>query len=84
MTKTIKHGKKEEMNYKKAESQGKYIDRLRVKYPFRICRTFEPQFEAVLCGIQPLLEGQEVPIYRFPGGDCCQNPFETGIKIIEW
>ena len=72
------------MNYKKAESQGKYIDRLRVKYPFRICRTFEPQHEAVLCGVQPLLEGQEVPIYRFSGGDCCQNPFETGIKIIEW
>ena len=42
--------------YKKAESQGAYIDRLRVKYPF----------------------------YRFPGGTCCQNPFENGITIIEY
>ena len=72
------------MKYKKAQSQGHYIDRLRVKYPFRICRKTEPEYEAVLCGVQPLLEGQEVPIYRFPGGTCCQDPFEQGIMIIEW
>lgn len=72
------------MKYKKAESQGAYIDRLRVKYPFRIRRKSEPEYEAVLCGVQPLLEGQEVPIYRFAGGDCCQDPFEDGIEIVEW
>ena len=69
---------------KKAESQGAYIDRLRVKYPFRICRTSEPQYEAVLCGIQPLLDGQEEPIYRFPGGSCVEDPFGPGITIIAW
>ena len=72
------------MTYKKAESQGAYIDRLRVKYPFRIRRAHEPQYEAVLCGVQPLLEGQEIPIYRFPGGDCCEDPFSMGVEIIEW
>lgn len=72
------------MQYKKAESQGAYIDRLRVKYPFCICRKSEPEYRAVLKGVQPLLEGQEVPIYRFPGGECCQDPFENGIEIIEW
>lgn len=70
--------------YKKAESQGAYIDRLRVKYPFRIYRQSEPQYQAVLYGVQPLPEGQEVPIYRFPGGTCCQNPFDPGIVIVEW
>lgn len=72
------------MQYKKAESQGAYIDQLRAKYPFRICRTSEPQYEAVLVGVQPLLEGQSVPLYRFPGGVCCQDPFEQGITILEW
>ena len=72
------------MKYKKAESQGAYIDRLRVKYPFRICRESEPQYTGVLRGVQPLLEGQEVPIYRFDGGECCENPFGRGIKILEW
>lgn len=70
--------------YPKAESQGAYIDRLRTKYPFRICRKSEPQYPAVLCGVQPLLEGQEIPIYRFPGGDCCEDPFGKGIEILEW
>lgn len=72
------------MRYKKAESQGAYIDRLRVKYPFRICRISEPEFEAVLVGVQPLLYGEEIPIYRFPGGSCCEDPFGNGIKILEW
>ena len=72
------------MKYKKAESQGAYIDRLRVKYPFRICRKAEPEYEAVLRGVQPLADGQEIPIYRFPGGSCCEDPFGNGIKILEW
>lgn len=72
------------MRYKKAASQGPYIDRLRTLYPFRICRVSEPEYQAVLCGVQPLLEGQQMPIYRFPGGECCEDPFSKGIKIIEW
>ena len=70
--------------YKNAGSKGAYIDKLREKYPFRICRISEPEFEAVLKGIQPLSDGEEIPIYRFPGGACCENPFEAGIRIIEW
>lgn len=70
--------------YKKAPSQGAYIDRLRTTSPFRICRESEPQFEGVLCGEQPLTGGQSVPLYRFPGGICCQDPTEPGIRIIEW
>jgi hypothetical protein len=27
-------------------------------------------YRAYFVGIQPLLEGKEAPIYRFPGGDC--------------
>ena len=72
------------MKYKNAGSKGAYIDRLRVKYPFRICREAEPEYKAVLVGVQPLLEGQEIPIYRFSGGDCCEDPFAEGIKILEW
>ena len=72
------------MKYKKASSQGPYIDRLRIKYPFRICRQSEPEYEAVLVGVQPLLDGQEIPIYRFPGGECCEDPSGAGIKILEW
>ena len=70
--------------YKDAGSKGAYIDKLREKYPFRICRTSEPQFEAVLKGVQPLNDGDEIPIYRFPGGECCEDPFEVGTTIIEW
>lgn len=72
------------MKYKDAGSKGAYINRLRVKYPFRICRTSEPQYHAVLVGIQPLPEGQEMPIYRFPGGACCIDLDDNGIKILEW
>ncbi len=72
------------MEYKKAESQGAYIDKLRTKYPFRIRRVSEPEYEAVLCGIQPLLEGQEEPIYLFPGGTCVIDLAGPGIEILEW
>ena len=70
--------------FKDAGSKGVYIDKLREKYPFRICRTSESQFEAVLKGVQPLNDGDEIPIYRFPGGECCENPFDLGVTIIEW
>jgi len=67
--------------YKKAESQGAYIDRLRTMYPFRIIA--HGGYEAVLCGVQPLLEGQQSPIYRFPGGPCVVDVNEIE-KIVEW
>ena len=69
---------------KKAESQGAYIDRLRTKFPFKICRTFEPEYVGVLVGVQTLIDGQDAPLYRFPGGVCIENPKSNGIKILEW
>lgn len=72
------------MKYKNAGSKGAYIDRLRVKYPFRICREAEPEYTGVLVGVQPLFISQDIPIYRFAGGDCCEDPFGNGIKILEW
>lgn len=72
------------MKGKEASSKGPYIDRLRTKFPFRICRKSEPQYEGVLSGIQPLLGGDVIPIYRFPGGECCEDPFGVGITILEW
>ena len=69
---------------KKAESQGAYIDRLRTKFPFKICRESEPEYTGVLVGVQHLNDGQDVPLYRFPGGVCIENPESNGIKILEW
>ena len=70
--------------YKSAGTKGAYIDRLRTKYPFRIRRKTEPEYEAVLVGVQRLNNGQDTPIYRFPGGDCCEDPAGAGIEILEW
>ena len=66
--------------YKKADSQGAYIDRLRTKYPFRI---HARGYDACLVGVQPLLDGQETPIYRFPGGDSLVDDREL-TNVVEW
>ena len=66
--------------YKKAASQGAYLDRLRTKFPFRI---IADGYEAVLTGVQPLNEGQPLPVYRFPGGVKVVDP-ATIVNIIEW
>lgn len=55
-----------------------------MKYPKRICRNFEPQYEATFIGVQHLADEGEIPLYKFPGGVCCQDPFENGITILEW
>jgi hypothetical protein len=34
-------------------------------------------------GVQPLLEGQETPIYRFPGGDSLVSNIELQ-NVVEW
>lgn len=60
------------------------LEEIREKYPLRICRDSEPQYVGVLVGVQPLLNGEEFPLYRFPGGVSCENPFGAGIKIVEW
>lgn len=66
--------------HKLAESKGAYIDRLRTKYPYHI---FARGYDAYLIGAQPLLEGQEEPIYRFPGGDSLVDRSELE-NVVEW
>jgi hypothetical protein len=81
---TVGRGRKEIVmaKYKIAGEIGPYIDRLRVKYPYHI--KANGGYDAYLCGIQPLLESQDAPIYRFPGGDCVMDLSEGGIEIVEW
>ena len=40
-------------------------------------------YRAYFVGIQPLLEGKEAPIYRFPGGECVVFDGEIE-EIIEY
>ena len=68
------------MQYKKAESQGEYIDRLSTKYPFHI---FARGYDAYLCGVQPLNGGQQAPVYRFPGGKSIVDDVELE-NVVEW
>lgn len=67
--------------YKKAESQGAYIDRLRTKYPFRI---HTDGYDAYLVGVQPL-QCQDIPIYRFPGGVKIVDVTDIKkVNVVEW
>jgi len=70
------------VKYKKAKSQGPYIDRLRTQYPFRI-RT--RGCDAYLIGLQPLPGRQHIPVYRFPGGDSIisRSELEEAV-VVEW
>ena len=48
------------------------VEFLRSKgYPLRI--KGNDGYEARLVGIQPLLDGDFMAIYRYPGGDCCHD-----------
>lgn len=52
-------------------------------YPLRI--KGNDGYEATLCGMQPLLDGEYMAIYRYPGGDCCHDLAEIKrcFEIIE-
>lgn len=51
-------------------------------YPYRI--KGNGGFEAVLYDIQPLLDGEYVAIYRYPGGECCHSLDDMkNFEIIE-
>lgn len=66
--------------YKKAESQGEYIDRLRTQWPYHI---FARGYDAYLCDVQDLNDGQYEPIYRFPGGRSLVSDSELD-NVVEW
>lgn len=48
------------------------IEKMRKEgYPYRI--KGKGSYQAVLYGIQPLLNGEYEAIYRYPGGTCCHD-----------
>jgi len=54
------------MRYRKAPSQGAYIDRLRTTAPFRICRESEPQYEGRVVWGATAIRGAVNPPLPFP------------------
>ena len=72
--------------YPKAKPQGEPIDTLREKYPYRIRKKAEPDYEGTLKGIQeykgPVVWAKQ-PLYSFPAGVCVEDPFGSGIEIVE-
>lgn len=63
-------------------SKGAYIDRLRLRYPYKIRKTSDPQEQGTLKGLS-LSVG--LPIYRLCGMDWIVNPFEDErVEIVEW
>lgn len=66
--------------YKTAESQGAYLDRLRTQWPYHIKAR---DYDAYLCGVQPLIGTQSAPIYRFPGGPSLVSDDEMK-NVVEW
>lgn len=92
LMKIAKEARKEKLNYMKslypkADSQGEHIDSLREEYPYRIRKRTEPDYEGTLSGIQehkgPVVWAKQ-PLYTFPGGECAEDPFGSGIEIVEW
>lgn len=66
--------------HKKTEYKGTYPP-----YPYHI--KTNDGYDAYLVDIQPLPEGQQSPIYRFPGGDRVVDPHDIKngvVRIIEW
>ncbi len=60
------------------------IEKLRKDgYPYRI--KGNGGYTAVLCGIQPLLDGEYEAIYRYPGGECVHDLSEIKayFEVIE-
>lgn len=56
------------------------LDEPPLKYP-RIIK--ESGYTAYFMEIQPLGDGLELPIYRFPGGSRCVD-FPSACEVIEW
>lgn len=51
-----------------------YIERVMAKYPNWPRRIRHGDYIGVLSGVQPLLDGEVAPLYRFPGGECMGDP----------
>lgn len=51
-----------------------YIERVMEAHPDWPRRIRNGEYVGVLSGVQPLLQGDEAPLYRFPGGECVGDP----------
>lgn len=47
-----------------------YIESIMARYPRWPRRIRHGEYIGVLSGVQPLLDGDAAPLYRFPGGEC--------------
>ena len=60
------------------------VEFLRSKgYPLRI--KGNGGYNATLVGMQPLVDGDYMAIYRYPGGDCCHDleSIKSAFTVIE-
>lgn len=51
-----------------------YIECIMEAYPGWPRRIQHGEYIGILSGIQPLLDGNAAPLYRFPGGECMGDP----------
>ena len=52
-------------------------------YPYKI--KGNDGYVAVLCDIQPLLDGDYEAVYRYPGGDAVHDlDAVKGFEVVEW
>lgn len=57
-----------------------FVKKLRKEgYPYRI--KGNGGYEAILCGVQPLLEGDYEAIYRYPGGECVHDLYDINFLV---
>ncbi|WP_195985401.1 hypothetical protein [Clostridium sp. D33t1_170424_F3] len=54
-----------------------YIDDIMRAHPEWPRQIKHGEYAGVLSGVQPLLAGEEAPIYRFPGGECVGVDYEV-------
>ena len=59
-----------------------------MKYPNKIYRNSEPEYIARFIRIDKGADNEEIPIYRFPGGESMMIPEEIFndniITVVEW
>lgn len=59
-----------------------YIECIMARYPHWPRRIRHGEYIGVLCGVQPLLDGDAAPIYRFNGGTVVGVDYEvTAVRV---
>lgn len=57
-----------------------YIEQIMETYPTWPRRILHGEYVGILSGVQPLLDGEAAPLYRFPGGECMGSGGETVVR----